>query len=147
MEMICALLLTLCVFGGVLLRYAPFVPVVTRRQKKTLWICYIGLSAVNMVLLTAGVFAWGVECVFMYLRFGMILYAGLLTLVNILVISGKIREHLFVFGVVTTCNYLLMSVPNYIITFLPGYNPTVYMLLILLLQLFLLHMLYMLMNP
>lgn len=131
-ELFCALLLTLCVFGGVLLRYAPFAPVVTRRQKKTLWICYIGLSAVNMVLLTAGMFAWGVECVFMYLRFGMILYAGLLTLVNILVISGKVREHLFVFGVVTTCNYLLMSVPNYIITFLPGYNPTEYMLLILL---------------
>lgn len=131
-ELFCALLLTLCVFGGVLLRYAPFVPMVTRREKKTLWICYAGLSVVNMVLLTAGVFAWGVECVFMYLRFGMILYAGLLTLVNILVISGKIREHLFVFGVVTTCNYLLMSVPNYIITFLPGYNPTEYMLLILL---------------
>lgn len=130
-EIMSALILAFCVLTSTLLQYGPFAATVESGQKKRLWICYVALFAVNLAVLIGMMFLWGVEGAFMYLRFGMIVYAALQTLINILVISGKTREHLFVFGVVVTGNYLLMSVPNYLITFLPGYSSSVYLFVVL----------------
>lgn len=113
-----AVLLTLCMNFGVILRYVTFAPIVSLKQKRTLFVSYGLAAVVNLVILTAALHGYGLNAAFMYLRFGGIVYAAVVTLVNILMIRGKAREHLFVSGVVLTCNYLLMSVPNYVITFL-----------------------------
>ena len=131
MQFLGALLLTVCVLTGALLRFAPFKTVITRRQKRVLGICYGVLTAANLMVLFVILLRWSAQGAFMYLRFGMLVYAALMTLVNILVMRGKTREHLFVFGVVITCNYLLMSVPNYLITFLPKSSHTVYLAVVL----------------
>lgn len=128
---ICAVLLALCDTAGILLRYAPFAPVVTPRQRKVLLITYSVFSAVNLVVLLALFSFWGMEGVFAHLRFGMILYSAVLTVVNILVIREKTREHLFVFGVVCTCKYLLLAVPNYLITLVQVMSAEAYLYLIL----------------
>lgn len=112
------ILLTCCVSFGVYLRYAPFSGIVGPVQRRLLYLLYGAVALLNTLLLWAGMSRWGVSFAFNYLRFGGVFYAMVLTLINILVIRGKLREHLFIFGVVITCNYLLLSIPNYVITFL-----------------------------
>ncbi len=128
-----AVLLTFCINFGTVLRYVTFAPIVIPEQKRTLFIAYGVLAAVNIALLIPALHIWSLNAAFMYLRFGGIVYAAVLTLVNILVIRGKTQEHLFVSGVVLTCNYLLMSVPNYAITFLhqPDIQTSLFMVLFL----------------
>lgn len=131
LNVLAAILITLCMSFGVMLRYAPFTSVITPGQKRTAYIWYIVLTACNVAVLTAALHIWGVVAAFTYLRFGGIVYAVILMLVNVFIIPGRTREHLFVFGVVITCNYLLMTVPNYVIAFLPGSTDTGYLFVVL----------------
>lgn len=124
-------LLTLCSTVGILLRFAPFEASATLHQKRTIRIWSTVLTSVHFLVLLGGLSVYKTEGIFFYLRFGMVAYAGLLTMVNILVIPGKIREHLFVFGVVTTCKHLLLSIPNFLITLILGLTPSQYLVLIL----------------
>ena len=137
-----ALILTLCACVGLLLRYAPFESVITPAQKKTAALFYVSFTVVNMAVLMASLYAWGLDAAFLYMRFGSILYAVIMMIVNILVIPNRGREHLFVFGVVITFHFLLLSVPNYVITFLPGYDNMVYLFVVLVLYSFLLVLTY-----
>lgn len=123
-----ALAITLCMGVGMLLRYVPFESIITPKKKRTLWIYYAVANAANLLILTVALRIWQDEAAFNYLRFGGLLYAAVLTAVNYFVIRGRVREHLFVFGVVVLCHYLLMSVPNYVVTFLPaGSDASVYL--------------------
>lgn len=131
MAFIGAVLLTLCTTVGVMLRYAPFAPMVTPRQKKRMRIACFIASAINMVILITMLTVWKIEGVFLFLRYGMVLYAVVMTAVSIILIPGKIREHLFVFGVVSTCKHLLLSVPNFLITLIPGLSHEQYLQIIL----------------
>ncbi len=126
-----AVLLTLCVSFGIYLRYIPFHEILGGRQKSLLYLIYGVVMVANTALLFWGICRWGAVFAFDYLRFGGIAYAVVLTVVNVLVIPRKLREHMFVFGVVITCNYLLLSVPNFVITFLPQDNGMNYLLVIL----------------
>lgn len=129
-NLLIAIAITLCMCFGLRLRYAPFGGVVTPRQKRRLYIWYAALTTANVIILTAALYIWGIMAAFTYLRFGVILYSTVLMIVNVLVIRGRLREHLFVYGVVITCSYLLMSVPNYIITFFPAFGPTEYLYMV-----------------
>lgn len=131
LNVLAAVLITLCLSFGVPLRYVPFASLVTAGQKRRLYLCYVLLMVVNAAVLTAAMFLWGEMAAFNYLRFGGIVYAAIVTTVNILVIRGRLREHLFVFGVVLTCNYLAMSVPNYVVALLPGLNITAQLFVVL----------------
>lgn len=137
-----AVILTLCMCVGLLLRYAPFESVVTPAQKQTAVVFYVALTVVNMAVLMATLYVWGLEAAFLYMRYGCILYAAIMMVVNMLVIPHRGREHLFVFGVVATFHFLLLSVPNYVITFLPGYSNMVYLFVVLVLYSFLLVLTY-----
>lgn len=126
-----AVLITLCVNFGVRQRYMPFASVITPRQKRLLYGSYMLLAVINLAALIAAQYIWKEAAAFTYLRFGGIVYAIILTLVNILVIPGRTREQLFVFGVVLICNYQLMSVPNYLIAILPVSGVTENLFLVL----------------
>ncbi len=126
-----SLLMAFCTSLAMLVRYAPFRAVAIPRQKRIMTVCFILFSALNFAALVGLQMRWGLQGLFLYLRFGMLIFASLLTVVSILVISGKIREHLFVFGVVSSCNYLLLSIPNYLITLFPGMTVTQYVAMIL----------------
>ena len=131
-KFVAALVLTVCVLIGALLRYAPFRSIASARRRCLLRLLYAVCTVLNLLILLLSMYFVGVESAFVYMRFGMLAYALVVTLVNILVLRGHAREHLFVFGVVITCNYLLMAIPNYLITFLPGHDVIVYLFLILL---------------
>lgn len=118
-EILIAFVITLCMSLGLMLRYAPFASVTTPKQKRIAHICYGLLTLFNFVVMAAALLIQGITVAFIYLRFGGIVYGIIVVLINIAVIPDKIREHLFVFGVVTLCHYLLMSIPNYVITFIP----------------------------
>lgn len=126
-----AIALTLCMNVGMLLRYAPFRSTVTSEQKRTLWAFYAVVSIANVLILTVALHKWWQEAAYTYLRFGGLACAVILTLVNHFVIPGRFREHLFVFGVVILCHYLLMSVPNYVVTFLAEGSDSVYLFVII----------------
>lgn len=130
-QFLTAALLTLCMCVGLQLRYAPFASLVTPAQKQTAMLFSILLTVINMAVLMAALYIWGLEAAFLYLRYGCILYSAIVMVVNMLVIRGRVREHLFVFGVVITVHYLLLSVPNYVITFLPGYGSMVYLFVVM----------------
>lgn len=116
MELLVACTITACLVLGALLRYMPFAAAVEPNQKRTLTVVYTALSVVFLVCMTVEMYLEGLLSCFDYLRYGGILYAAILTLVNIFVIRGRVREHLFVFGIVLNCTYLLLSVPNYLIS-------------------------------
>jgi hypothetical protein len=131
MIFIASFLLLLCSCVGIALRYAPFAPIISQHQKRDLYICYtiaIVMKLISLVILMA---VGGIDGAFLYLRYGLLFHAVILTLVNIILIPGHLREHLFVFGVVMTFKYLLMAIPNYLITFYPSGTPTAYLFLIL----------------
>lgn len=118
-----SLLLTACMLHGVRLRYAPFSCILQPEQKRRLLICYSIHAAVNIAVLFAGLELFGPAAGFTYLRYGGILYALSTMLINMVLIRHRIREHLFVTGIVLTCNYLLMTVPNLAMALLPNITP------------------------
>ena len=128
-----AVLLSLCMCIGVMLRYAPFAGLVTRAQKRLLGTVYGLLTAVNAAALAVGLYFWGPQAAFTFLRYGCIFYSLGMTAVNMLVIRGRVREHLFAFGVVITIHYLILSVPYFVIGLLPGYSEQTFLFVVLVL--------------
>lgn len=115
-----AFLLTLSMVSGILLRYMPFASIVEKKQKKLLVLFHTMLCIVNILVIATFLYSIGLGFVATYLRFGGIIFAAVAVLINMLVIRGRLREHLFVFGIVLNCNYHLMTIPNFIFTMLSG---------------------------
>lgn len=130
MSILFSALLTVCMLAGVYERYAPFASVIGRQQRKWLLIWYTGIALVNFALLAAAIQIWDLPAAVAYLRYGGIVFASVMLLVNILVLKRFIMEQLFVYGVVLNCNYLLMTIPNYLITFIRLNSNSEYMLLV-----------------
>lgn len=125
-----ALILTANMGVCIALRYAPFHEVTTTKQRKILLGSYIAASTVNYLLVAVCMYICGMSFTFDYLRYGTILTALVMTIVNIIVMKGKAREQLFVFGIVLTCNHLLLSVPNLVVELLDGFTLIQYTLIV-----------------
>lgn len=113
-----AVAITACFIPGLLLRYVPFPTLLTVRQKGILALCYLLLAAVNVAAAYCYTKMNKVDMVFV--KADMLAFGIAITVVNVLVIPGRFREHLFVYGVVTTCNYLIVSLPTLMTTGLLG---------------------------
>lgn len=111
-EIILAILATICMLSGLLLRYGAIASIVPAEKKRTLMICYV----VALVLYAAALSCWFhvIGPSFGVIKNGGVLFALLTTVVNIVMIRGRIREHLFTFGIVIVCNYVLLSIPSYV---------------------------------
>lgn len=107
-------LMSLCFCSGILLRYSPFKNIVTPRQKKLLFGGYAAALLVNGLVI---LFLFErISSSIQFLEVDMLVISAVTTLLNICVIRRHIREHLFVFGLVLVCNYLILSVPVYFIS-------------------------------
>lgn len=115
-EFLGALLISLCLVPGILLRYTPFAPLVSGRQRGILIFLYTAVSVLNILVMTLALRWKGYGSVFLFLRFDGVIFTVVMAVINILVIPGRWREHLFVFGVVLTCNYLLLAVSTFVMT-------------------------------
>jgi len=111
-EIVLAILVTACLLSGLQLRFEAIASVVPTTKKRTLRICY----GVALALAMVGFSLW-----FLFVgpsvaavKYGGVLFAVLTVAINILVIRNRVREHLFTFGIVIVCNYLLLAIPSYI---------------------------------
>lgn len=102
---------TLCYVPGLLLRIVPFVQKLTSGQKRILMITYPTLLLVNMTLLFLSLKDF--ETATALIRLDMLLIQIVLVSVNIIVIKGFPRQHIFTFGVVATCMYMLLAIASY----------------------------------
>lgn len=111
-EIIMAILITICLLSGLLLRYDAIAPVVSAEKKRTLMICYI--AALVLHALGLSLFFSAFEPSAAAATNSGVLFALITTCINILVVRDHVREHLFAFGIVIVCNYLLLAIPSYI---------------------------------
>lgn len=125
-----AFLLTLGMVPGILLRCVPFRPVLSGKQKRILAIVSAFALTANFVGLLWGILELGETGAYNYMRYSGMAYAVLLSLVNILVIPDRVREHLFITGIVLNCRYLLLVIPNFVIVLFPALAGTHAMLVI-----------------
>lgn len=112
MRIFMAVEVTLCYIPGTLLRYIPFATKTTSKQKRTLFFSYFLVLFLNAIALFFAL--TDLDTATTFVRLDIIICQFPLVLLNILIIQGYIREHLFTFGVSTTCLYMLLSISSYI---------------------------------
>lgn len=110
-----ALEVSLCYVPGLLLRLFPFIPHISSKQKKMLAVVYLLSIFLNMLLLFAGLSDF--ERATAFIRLDMLLIQILLVGVNVVVMRKYWKEHLFTFGLVATCMYMLLSSASYVSKF------------------------------
>ncbi len=111
---------TLCYVPGIFLRYSPFANKITTKRKKLLFLIYSIIVLLNMGFLFLGLTDY--DTATKLIRLDMLLIQIELILTNIIVIRGYFREHIFTFGVSSTCMYLLLSISSYSPHFFQGLN-------------------------
>lgn len=97
---------------GIFLRFLPFKSVVKKEQKLKLALLYI----LALMLNGAVYFFWGKAnggLSMSFLKTDMIIFALVLTGVNMLVIKGKIKEHLFTYGLSMLLNYMNLTFSSF----------------------------------
>ncbi|MEE0265486.1 MAG: ATP-binding protein [Acutalibacteraceae bacterium] len=96
----------------IIMRYTPFAEIVTKKQKKTLLIIYsialffnflIHLMIAHMGALTFTVY-----------KQGLVIFSVLMTIVNIVVIKNRLREHLFTCGLTAVFILSCFTVVSYL---------------------------------
>ena len=110
-----ALEVSLCYVPGLLLRLFPFIPHISSKQKRILAVVYPSLILLNMLLLFVGLSEF--ERATALIRMDMLLIQLLLVGANVVVMKKYWKEHLFTFGLVATCMYMLLSVASYVSKF------------------------------
>ncbi len=110
-----AIEVTLCYIPGLLLRVSPFFSCISSEKKKTLVSVYLVLILLNMFLLFLGLSDF--ETATGLVRLDMLLIQILLVGANIIVIRNYTKEHLFTFGLVAVCMYMLLSSATYLSKF------------------------------
>lgn len=121
--MLFAVVTTACFVPGLLLRYGPFSALLTAKQKLRLAACYGLMGIANAAVLYFVPHAAG-GVAMQFVKMDLLAFGIITTVINILLIPGHFREHMFVYGVVTTCNYLIVSIPTAISATLVGLDDT-----------------------
>ena len=137
MRVVLALILSVCLLLGVLLRYAPFSALLGKTAKRRLMLSYAVLSLLNTVVLCGLLHQ---ESWLRLLRHDYFLLPIVSTLINACALKKHLKEHLFVYGIVITCNLTLVSLVSLLGKLLPDMEPTqnylissvIYLLLLLL---------------
>jgi len=112
MNYVYALITVLCSLFGFTLRYYPFRNVITADNRKRLYFVYGILSMLHFAALAA--FYGRNSITLEMVQSDGVFFTMLLLAVYMVLIPGRWREHLFVYGVVVTCSYMVMSIPVYL---------------------------------
>lgn len=97
---------------GIFLRFLPFKNIVKKEQKLRLILLYVLALILNGAIYVLWGKANGGLSV-SFLKTNMIVYALVLTGVNMLVIRGKVREHLFTYGLSILLNYMNLTLSSF----------------------------------
>ena len=110
-----AIEVTLCYLPGLQLRFYPFSSQMSSKQKKIIKIVYTMFTLFNALILFALVREF--ESSTMLIRLNMLVFQFFLVAANVMIIKGYWREHLFTFGLVAICMYMLLSTATYLSQF------------------------------
>lgn len=102
-----------CFVSGILLRYIPFRKILDQKQKRLLFIGYALALIINAIIMIP-LYSDNTHR-FQYVEADMMAISAITMLWNMVVIRKHVREHLFVFGLVLCCNYLLLVIPVYVL--------------------------------
>lgn len=97
---------------GMLLLYAPFADRVNKSQKRKLLAGYTVTYVINLLGLATAFSCWGISME--VVRNDMPVFGAVITLINILVIPGRTKEHLLTCGISMTCNNLMFNLTLFI---------------------------------
>ena len=123
MELITASFIAFCGLLGALLRYAPFANSISKGQKQKVFFCYGVLYLLYTGVLTAFLHYLGMTAAIRCLQVGGNLFSLAVLIPNLCIIRGRFREHIFLLGMVVTCQYLMLSIPAYIVSFDKSLSP------------------------
>lgn len=124
MEFLLSLFINLSYIWGIRLRYAPFAGIIEPPIKKKLMTFYSCLLCVNQFVLTACFVLDGIRI--STIQVNGFIVAALVVLTNRKLVKGRWKEHLFVFGMVESCTFLVLSIPILIVDLLGGFQSTGY---------------------
>lgn len=113
-------LINLSYIWGIRLRYAPFSGIIEKPLRRKLLHIYIGILLVNFVLLTLSIHAYGIST--RTIQLNGFLIAAIVVLTNRKLVTGRWKEHLFVFGIVESCSFLILSIPILLVDLWGGFN-------------------------
>lgn len=122
MKVAIAIVESFCLLIGIILRYLPFRDIVVKKQKRALFITYFIIFLINIIFLLYISLTKEVSR-------NLIKNIGVVTalvnvLVNIIIIKKHFKEHLFTLGLVIIFNYLLTTIPTYIVQHTIGFEST-----------------------
>ena len=115
-----AIEVTVCFIPGLLLRYYPFQDKITPKQKKVLWGIYLAVILLNILFLMMALKS--LETATGLVRLDILLIQIFLVLANLLVIQEFRKEHIYTFGVTSTCMYMLLSIASFFPKYFTGMN-------------------------
>ena len=105
---------------AILLGYIPFESIVSRKQKRML--CWLYAGSILLDALIYWIVDMTVGMTVGFAKVDIFVFALINTGIRILVIPGRIREHLFTYGLVAIINYTLLTVVSYVVHALFGLN-------------------------
>lgn len=105
-----ALLFSLFFVEGLYQRLAPFLSMTVPRQRRRLMVLYSLVLVVNSLVMYLLFETVGVSLALTKADY--FLVPILTTVINCLVIPGRLREHLFIFGIHSCYNFMLSAVPT-----------------------------------
>lgn len=117
-NLIAALVMSPSYIVGILLAYLPFVNMVSKAQKKRLGLAYFAVYCLNLACLVKAFSLYGISVD--VIRNDMPIFGLAVTLVNIVFIPGRTKEHLLASGISLTCNNLLFGLTVFISALLWG---------------------------
>lgn len=113
-------LINLSYIWGIRFRYAPFAGIIEPPLRRRLIHFYVGLLVVNFVLLGLSISFFGLNA--KTIQLNGFLIAVIVILTNRKMVKGRWKEHLFVFGIVESCSYLILSIPILLVDLLGGFT-------------------------
>ncbi len=103
-----AMLSPLLFLPGLILKILPFKSVVSKKQKRILTVLYIFALLVHAEIYHLAGADAGLLSV-SFLKIDMIIFGFATSLINIAVVRGRIREHLFAYGLTMLLNYINLT--------------------------------------
>lgn len=105
-------------FPGLQLRYAPFAPLMTPKQRAVHWVVNLLLAFICGGVM--GILAHTVGANANWIKFCSVAFGILSALMNFLLIPHRLKENIFVWGLSATLNNLFYTIADYAINHVSG---------------------------
>lgn len=108
---------------GAVLRFSPFITTTPTKKRRAVWLWYGALTALYTGILAVTLHFVGLEKAADCLQIGGNIFAFAVSVPLLLVLRENYRVHIFLLGVVASCQYLLLSIPAFVVSFDWGLTP------------------------